>query len=510
MRRRRTFGLAAFGAVAALALAACSSSGSSSSSGSGGGSTSPTGFNAAITSVINPSTAKGGTIAFGNSSAPDSTDPGNTYYAYMWNFTRLYVMPLMTYKSCPGQCGLQVVPDLATGPGQVSDNGLTWTYHIQPDVKFEDGTTVTSQDVKYAVERTFDRGLFPLGPNYFAGLLGGNAAKYPGPYKDKSSKDKMGLTAVDTPNATTVVFHLAKPFADFDYVAAIPQTAPVPPNKDTGANYQLHPISTGPYMFQSYQLNKLLTLVPNPNWKASTDPNAKQLASKITMTMNMNANDIDNRVLAGDLQVDAAGTGVQAAARAKILSTPTLKASSDDPVAGFTWFAALNTTLPPLNNIHCRMAIEYAANKTQYQNAYGGPIGGDIATTVAPPNVVGYKAFDLYGAKTDPGGNVAKAKQELQACGKPNGFPLGITYRSDRPKEVSTAQALQASLGQVGIKLSLHGFPTSTYDANFAGVPEVRGPAQPGHLALRLGRRLAGRLWVLLLHLAWQGDQPGG
>ena len=470
MRRRRTIGLAALGVTAVLALAACSSGGSSSSSG-GAGSTSSTGFNAAITSVVNPSTTKGGTINFGNSSAPDSTDPGNTYYAYMWNFTRLYVMPLMTYKSCPGQCGLQVVPDLATGPGVVSDNGLTWTYHIQPDVKFEDGTTVTSQDVKYAVERTFDRGLFPLGPAYFPGLLGGNAATYPGPYKDKS-KDKMGLTAVDTPDATTVVFHLAKPFADFNYVAAIPQTAPVPPNKDTGANYQLHPISTGPYMFQSYQLNKQLTLVPNPNWKASTDPNAKQLASKITMTMNMNANDIDNRLLAGDLQVDAAGTGVQAAARAKILSTPSLKATSDDPIAGFTWFAGINTTLPPLNNVHCRMAVEYAANKTNYQDAYGGPIGGQIASTVANPSVVGYKSFDLYGATTDPGGNVTKAKQELAACGQPNGFSTGITYRSDRPKEVAAAQALQASLGQVGIKASLHGFPTATYDGNFAGVPK--------------------------------------
>jgi peptide/nickel transport system substrate-binding protein len=471
MRRRRTLGLAAFGAAAAIALAACSSGGSSSST-SPTSSPGVTGFNAAVTSVVNPSTTKGGTINFGNSSAPDSTDPGNTYYAYMWNFTRLYVMPLMTYKSCPGKCGLQVVPDLATGPGVVSDNGLTWTYHIQPDVKFEDGTTVTSQDVKYAVERTFDRGLFPLGPNYFSGLLAGNAAKYPGPYKDKSSKDKMGLTAVDTPDATTVVFHLAKPFADFDYVAAIPQTAPVPPNKDTGANYQLHPVSTGPYMFQSYQLNKQLTLVPNPNWKASTDPNAKQLASKITMTMNMNANDIDNRLLAGDLQVDAAGTGVQAAARSKILSSPTLKATSDDPLAGFTWFAAINTTLAPLNNVHCRMAIEYAANKTNYQDAYGGPIGGAIATTVAPPNLVGYKSFDLYGATTDPGGNVAKAKSELQACGQPNGFTTGITYRSDRPKEVAAAQALQASLSQVGIKTSLHGFPTSTYGGNFAGVPK--------------------------------------
>ena len=464
-------GLAALGASAALALAACSSGGSS-SSGGGGGSTSAPAFNAGVTSVVNPSSAKGsGTINFGNSSTPDSTDPGNTYYANMWNFTRLYTMPLMTYKSCPGQCGLQVVPDLATAPGAVSDNGLTWTYHIQPDVKFEDGTTVTSADVKYAVERTFDRGLFPLGPAYFPGLLGGNAASYPGPYKDKSP-NKMGLTAVDTPNATTIVFHLAKPFADFDYVAAIPQTAPVPPNKDTGANYQLHPVSTGPYMFQSYQLNKQMTLVPNPYWKASTDPNAKQLASKITMTLNMNANDIDNRLLAGDLQVDEPGTGVQAAARSRILSSSSLKASSDDPLAGFTWFAAINTTLAPLNNVHCRMAIEYAANKTNYQDAYGGPIGGAIASTVANPAVVGYKSFDLYEALSKPGGDVAKAKQELQACGQPSGFTTGITYRSDRPKEVAAAQALQASLAQVGIKTSLHGYPAGTYDANFAGVPK--------------------------------------
>ena len=48
----------------------------------------------------------------------------------------------------------------------------------------------------------------------------------------------MGLTAITTPDATTVVFHLATPFSDFNYVATIPQTAPVPPDKDTGASYQ--------------------------------------------------------------------------------------------------------------------------------------------------------------------------------------------------------------------------------------------------------------------------------
>ena len=422
--------------------------------------------------MVNPSTTKGGTINFGNSSAPDSTDPGNTYYAYMWNFTRLYVMPLMTYKSCPGQCGLQVVPDLATGPGVVSDNGLTWTYHIQPDVKFEDGTTVTSQDVKYAVERTFDRGLFPLGPAYFPGLLGGNAAKYPGPYKDKS-KDKMGLTAVDTPDATTVVFHLAKPFADFNYVAAIPQTAPVPPNKDTGANYQLHPISTGPYMFQSYQLNKQLTLVPNPNWKASTDPNAKQLASKITMTMNMNANDIDNRLLAGDLQVDAAGTGVQAAARAKILSTPSLKATSDDPIAGFTWFAGINTTLPPLNNVHCRMAVEYAANKTNYQDAYGGPIGGadrQHGGDILPWS--GTSPSICTGPPPIPAGMRPRPSRNCRPAGSRTASAPGSPTAATGPRRSPPRRRCRPRWARSGSRPHCTASRPATYDGNFAGVPK--------------------------------------
>jgi peptide/nickel transport system substrate-binding protein len=474
MKRRGFTGLAAVGAVATLALAACGGGGGgSTTTGGGGGAAGPSGFNAAVNGVVNPSNTKSnGTLSFGLSSTPDSTDPGNTYYAFMWNFTRLYTMPLMTYTSAPGPAGAQVVPDLATAPGTVSDNGLTWTYHIKPNVKFEDGTTVTSSDVKYAVERTFDRTVLPLGPSYFPLLLAPQKPAYPGPYKDRS-KNLMGLKAVQTPNSTTIVFHLAKPFADFNYVAAIPQTAPVPPSKDKGTNYQLHPMSTGPYKFQSYQLNKQLTLVPNKFWNPATDPNAKQLVSKITVTMNMNANDIDNRLLAGDLNVDMAGTGVQAAARAKILSSNTLKQSSDNPISGFLWYAYLNTKVAPMNNVHCRMAIEYAANKVNLQTAYGGPYaGGAIASTVAPPNVVGQKHFDLYEATSKPQGDPAKAKEQLKLCGQPNGFNIGMSYRSDRPKEVAAATALQQALSQVGIKTTLHGYPTGTYFANFAGVPK--------------------------------------
>src|SRR5437016_7642808 len=196
MARRAVFGLAAVGAAGALALAACG----------GSSSTTPTsaGFNKAVTSVVNPSTAKGGTITYANSSAPDSTDAGNTYYAFNLNFTRLYATPLTTYKSCPGACGTAVVPGLATTLGVASDGNKTWTFHLKSGVKFEDGSPVTSADVKYAVERTFDRAVLPNGPSYFASLLAGNAASYKGPFKDK----KGNLTAIATPNATTIVFHL--------------------------------------------------------------------------------------------------------------------------------------------------------------------------------------------------------------------------------------------------------------------------------------------------------------
>ena len=73
-------------------------------------------------------------------------------------------------------------------------------------------------------------------------------------------------------------------------------SAPVPPEKDTGASYQTHIVSTGPYEFQSYQLNKTAVLVPNKYWNAAEDPTVSRLASKIVVNMNVNPNDVDNRL----------------------------------------------------------------------------------------------------------------------------------------------------------------------------------------------------------------------
>lgn len=460
MKRRKILGLGALTTAAALALAACGSSAGTSST--------KTTYDQALTSVVDPSSTVGGTMTYDLSNTPDSTDYQNTYYAFMWDFVRLYSMQLMTYKSCPGACGNTLVPDLATGPGVASDNGLIWTYHIQPNVHFENGDLVTTQDVKYGIERTYAKSVLPNGPNYYQVLL--QDPTYPGPYTSSTP-----LTSITTPNSTTIQFHLSQPFSDFNYVVAIPQSTPVEQSWDTGkyggANFQLHPESTGPYEFQSYTLNKQIVLVKNPHWNAATDPQAKQLLNKIVVNLNVNQSQIDNNLVSNFADIDMAGTGVQTAAvRDKILTNPTYHADADDPINGFARFVYINEQVIP--NVHCREAVEYAANKTTLQNAWGGPIvGGAIASTVIPPNITGYKSFDLYNALSKPSGDIAAAKQQLALCGQPNGFSTNLAYRSDRTQETNAAQALQAALAQVGIKVTLDGYTSGAYYTDFAGDP---------------------------------------
>src|SRR5215203_1208024 len=103
-RSWRARGLAAVGVSAALMLAACGGGGPSGEQ-VPGTQASASGFNAASTTVVNPSDARGGTLKFANSGDWDSLDPGETYYSYSWNFARLYGRSLMMFKSGVGKDG---------------------------------------------------------------------------------------------------------------------------------------------------------------------------------------------------------------------------------------------------------------------------------------------------------------------------------------------------------------------------------------------------------------------
>lgn len=476
MRRSALAAIAAIGS-ASLFLAGCSKADDNTNENG----TKSAGANAATKGVVNASDKKGGTVTYEMSDVPDSFDPGNTYYAYMYNLSRLYARPLMTFKPAPGDEGNALVPDLAATKGQPSDGGKTWTYKLRAGLKYEDGTPITSKDVKYAVERSnFARDVLSLGPNYFQQFMAGGD-KYKGPYKDKNPK---GLSSIETPDDTTIVFHLKQAFQEFDYMVATPQTAPVPQAKDTGVDYVKHILSSGTYKFQSYEDGKQAVLVRNENWDPKTDPLRKQLPDKIVVKMKVNPETIDQDVMAGNA-IDLVGAGVQASTQAEALTDPAKKANTDNTYAGRSVYLAINSKLKPFDKPECRKAVQYAIDKVSVQTAEGGPVRGEIASTVLPPDIPGYAKADAYATK-DNKGDIAKAKDLMKACGQTS-ITTNITARSDRQQEVDAATAIIASLKKIGINASLKQYPSGKYFTDYAGVPKFIQKQNIGLMMMQWG-----------------------
>jgi peptide/nickel transport system substrate-binding protein len=464
--------VAAATVAVALGLTTAACGGGSKSDNNQGSSGNKSGYNAALDSVVNPSTAKGGTLNLWASQDADSWDPVRGYYAFVWDLNRLYTRKLVDYTPAPGKDGLKLVPDLAAAEPEISADKLTYTFKLKSGIKWDDGSPITSKDIKYGIERVWAADVVSGGPVYLPGVLD-QGQKYPGPYKDKDP-DKLGLKSVTTPDDSTIVFKLQKPYSDFTYLLAMPGSGPVPQKRDTGAQYGSAPASSGPYMFKQGGIvpGKSAAWVRNPNWDPSTDTIRKALPDAINLTITTNADDLDARLIAGTADIDVGQTGVQAAARAKILQDPNLKANADTPVTGFLRYAAMAQSVPPFDNIECRKAVIYAADPTSLQAARGGPIaGGDIGTSMLPPNILGSEPnYDPYNRK--PGKpQVDKAKQALAACGKPNGFDTIIAARNNRAAEVKTAEALQAALKAVNINAKIDQYDGAQI-ASIVGSPD--------------------------------------
>jgi peptide/nickel transport system substrate-binding protein len=410
-------------------------------------------YNAALSGIVNPSTKKGGTLNLWTAQDADSWDPARGYYAFVWNLNRLYTRKLVDYAAAPGKDGLKLVPDLASAEPELSADKTTYTFKLRSGLKWDDGSPITSKDIKYGVERIFASDVIQGGPVYLPSVLD-QGQKYPGPYKD-TAPDKLGLKSVSTPDDTTITFKLAKPYSDFIYLLAMPGSGPVPVKRDTGAQYGSAPASSGPYMFKPGGIvpGKSAAWVRNPNWDPSSDPIRKALPDAINLTVTTNADDMDARLIAGTADLDVGQTGVQTAARAKILQDPTLKANADTPTTGFLRYAGLATTVAPYENIDCRKAVIYAADPTSLQTARG-----------SEPN---YDPYNRLPGKPQ----LDKAKAALAACGKPNGFNTIIAVRNNKPAEIKTAEALQAALKLANINATISQYDGSQL-SSITGAPD--------------------------------------
>ena len=462
---------AAIGIAAAIMISGCSSSASSSGgstpSSSSSSSSGAAGYSAAFDKVINPSTTVGGTLNLLTSSDCDSWDPQRTYYGWCWNMQRLFTRSLIGYQVLNGT-KYTLAPDLATDMGTHNANFTQWTYTLKPGIKWSNGTPVTPMDIKYGVERLFATDVINGGPSsYF--ISGIKAPKgYKGPYK--SGDDNVGITTT----ATTITFNLTGPNADFDYLMAMAASAPVPYKVEggpgfKGATYTKHPLSTGPFMIQSYTPNKSIVFVRNPNWSQATDTIRHPLVNEVDLTVDTDPVDIDKKLQAGTADANASA-GVQAEFQALILTNPTLMANADDPVSASDRYAAIIPSVIP--NVHCRRAIFYAWDKAGFIRAYGGAVAGLPAGGMAPPGISGYNpSFNPYPSGASETGDDVKAKAELAACGQPNGFSTKIAYGTPSGHAASAFAVEQAALAKVGIQVTAAPNDSSSYYSTWIGSP---------------------------------------
>jgi peptide/nickel transport system substrate-binding protein len=414
-------------AVVALAATACNANNNDSSPAS-----SPTGFH------------QGGTLTIYSSSTEQSFDPAISQSLAITS-QGLVHRRLTTWDIEPGQTP-KVVPDLATNTGVPSHGGRVWTYHLKPGLKLSDGQPITSQDIKYGLERSFAPELSG-GLGYHKTLLVGGD-HYSGPYNGKQ------LSSIQTPDDRTIVFHLNTAYGDWPWIASMPAFAPVPQSADKNpSTYGNHPVASGPYEVESDKPGQDVVLKRNPDWNKSTDPVRLGGPDSIVFRLGMDDTTAAQQLISntGDAK-DAFGSGFVPPAQLKqITSNADAKQRLALSNPGALQYLAINTQRPGLDNVKVRQAIEYAVDKRAFQLAAGGTQGGDLATTLITPGIPGRQDYDLYHASAS--GDVAKAKQLLSDAGQPN-LQLTLVSANDSTS-LNQAQAVQQGLERAGIKVKI-------------------------------------------------------
>ncbi|TDD20406.1 ABC transporter substrate-binding protein [Kribbella turkmenica] len=419
----------AVAAALALAVAACNANNQSTP---GGGTTA--------------AAEAGGTFHVLSTSKEISLDPAKSQNLGT-STIHLVLRGLTSWKTSPDKAA-ELVPDLATDTGQVTDGGKTWTYELKPGLKYADGSPIVAADIKYGIERSFAPELSG-GLGYHKSLLVGGD-KYSGPYKGAQ------LASVETPDDSTIVFRLNKPFGDWPWVVSMPAFSPVPKAADKDpAHYGEDPVASGPYQVKSYAPGSKLELERNPNWDKATDEARTGLPDAIVLDMGLQPDVVNQRLIAdaGDDKFAAStGVSVPAALIPTVTGNPAVKSRVATSPSGALQYLAMNTKRPALANPEVRKAIQYAVDKQAVQVAEGGPeYGGEIATTLITPGIEGYEKYDLYPAP--PQGDPEKAKSMLAAAGVSN---LNLVMVAENlPTNLAVAQAIQQGLKRAGITVSI-------------------------------------------------------
>jgi peptide/nickel transport system substrate-binding protein len=454
--------------VGALTLSACGNGGGSHNGGSVVNAAKPSIQKVALGTAADskgpapavPGAKKGGTVTDLEPSDFNHLDPGQLYVSNQLAIAPLFSRTLTNYQIDPKTGNAKLVGDLATDTGEPSADKKTWTYHLKSGLKYEDGSTITSQDIKYGIERLYAP-WETAGPTYVQQWLSGTDYRktYPGPYSGKSLPDSL----ISTPDAKTIVFHFTAPHPDAPYAMSMPNISPVPKSKDTKQKYDTRPFSSGPYKIASYQPGKSLVMVRNKYWDAKTDPIREAYPNQWKFQI-----DVDQPLLTQRLQQDS---GVYKTALAlSATADPTLMDSlvSDSKYRSRTvnqyqpYVDVLSINTSRVKDVRVRKAIEYATPLRALQQATGGAAQGDYGTNLISPTIQGFKPYDPYNKLKNLNGDPAAAKKMLKEAGVSH-LKLSFAYAAGIPKWNNVATTLKNAYAKAGIDLQLEPIDKTSY-----------------------------------------------
>lgn len=392
-----------------------------------------------------PGARKGGTVTVLQRDAFHHLDPGQIYYADMLAHQMLYNRTLTSYK-IDEKGRVKLVGDLATDTGTPSDGGRTWKFTLKDGIKFEDGSPITSKDIRWGIERLY-ASFETDGPQYIQQWLSGEGTTYrkalpDGPYGGKH----LPSSVLDTPDGKTVVFHFRQPHADAPFATAMPSIGPVKAERDGKQKYDNAPFSSGPYKVGDYKVGKSLTLVRNENWDPATDPVRHQYPDRFEISFGHQYGDSTRRILAAqgnDKNALSFSNAVAPEMTEKVLSDAGTKARRFDEIQPYLDVMVINTER--IKDVRVRKALAHAMPNAQIVQQMGGATAAQLATNLISPSIDGYRATDPFGKKAKPNGDPEKARALLKEAGK-EGQEIVYAYaNTDIQQKVSVvvAQALE-------------------------------------------------------------------
>ena len=342
---------------------------------------------------------------------------------------------------------------------EVNDDSTVWTFHLREDALWSDGSPVTSADFINTITRALDPASGSGYANYLFPIENAEAI-----YNGEADMTSLG---VETPDDSTIVFHLAEPCVYFLDLLRLPVYTPscseYADSVDSGWDRDPETsLSNGPFCLAEYVPDQYFVLEKNEYyWNAdAVDLDA------ITYRFFDDTQSMANAYEAGEVDV---ATSLSSTVMEAYEGTDDLFVT--DQIA--TRYIYMNLDVEPLNDVRVREAINLAVNREELCQIVGSdtePTYNLVAKYMKDKNTGEYFVDEAAQPFEE---DVAKAQQLLAEAGYPDGegFPE-LTYSYPTLEmDSDTAQVIQEQLKEnLNITINLEAQELqANYSTRYAG-----------------------------------------